>query len=54
MSSYKCYWKQNGKLCQMNVDNVDDSNTAIDAVKDYLHYDTSNHGKKFAVLAVVK
>jgi len=54
MNSYKCYWKQGDKLCLMDVSNVDDSNTAIEAVKDSLHYATPNHGKKFTVLAVVK
>lgn len=54
MQSYKCYWQQNGKLCRTDVSGVIDSNAAIDLVKDSLHYDTTNQGKKFCVLAVVK
>lgn len=49
--TYRCYWEEDGKLCRMDVDYVEDSDEAIDAVKSVLSF-AGNH--KAVVLAVVK
>ena len=54
MNSYRCYWKQDGKLCRMDVSQVVDSDAGIEAVKDALSFSPAFPAGKVCVLAVVK
>ena len=54
MNSYRCYWKQEGKLCRMDASKVEDASAAIEAVKDALTFSPAFPGGKICVLAVVK